>query len=48
LDANEVVTADIEKIRTVVIQMTIQKPAGHRNPVSRTLIKRVRCRNLDF
>lgn len=48
LDANEVVTADIEEIRTVVIQITVQKPAGHSDPVSRTLIKRVRCRNLDF
>jgi type IV pilus assembly protein PilW len=48
LDANDAVTAVPEEIRTVLIQMTIQKPAGRKAPVNRTLIKRVRCRNLDF
>jgi type IV pilus assembly protein PilW len=48
LDANDAVTAVPAEIRTVLIQMTIQKPAANRDPVNRTLIKRVRCRNLDF
>ncbi len=48
LDADEAVTAVPEEIRSVLIQMTIQKPAGHKGPVNRTLTKRVRCRNLDF
>jgi len=48
LDANDAVTAVPTEIRSVLIQMTIQKPAGRKGPVDRTLIKRVRCRNLDF
>jgi type IV pilus assembly protein PilW len=48
LDANDAVTAVPEEIRTVLIQMTIQRPAGRKAPVNRTLIKRVRCRNLDY
>jgi type IV pilus assembly protein PilW len=48
LDADDVVTADLDNIRTVVIEMTVQKPAGRGDPVSRTLSKQIRCRNLDF
>lgn len=48
LDANDVVTADLDEIRTVVIQMTVQKPAGRGDPVSRMLTKRIQCRNLNF
>ena len=48
LDANDAVTAVAAEVRTVLIQMTIQRPAGNKAPVNRTLIKRVRCRNLDF
>ena len=31
---------------TVVIALTVQKPAGRERPVSRTYTQRVRCRNL--
>jgi type IV pilus assembly protein PilW len=45
---NPVPALNLSAIRTVVIDMTVQRPAGLRDPVSRTLIKRVRCRNLVF
>ena len=48
LDANDAVTADLDEIRSVVIEMTVRKPAGRSDPVSRTLTKRIRCHNLDF
>lgn len=37
--------AMLADIRTVQISMTVQEPAGRGNPVSRTLTKRVKCRN---
>ncbi len=48
LDANDVETADLAEIRTVIVEMTVQKPAGRKDLVSRTLNKRIRCRNLDY
>jgi type IV pilus assembly protein PilW len=48
LDADAAETNIPENIRTVIIQMTVQKPAGRGQPVIRTLTKRIRCRNLDF
>ena len=33
-------------IRTVVISLTTERPAGRNDPVSRTYTTRVRCRNL--
>ena len=48
LDAADGVTTDLDEIRTVVIEMTVRKPAGRGDPVSRTLTKRIRCRNLGF
>lgn len=48
LDADDAVTADLSEIRTVIIALTVRKPAGRGDPVSRTLTKRIRCRNLDF
>ena len=48
LDVNDAETAEPANIRTVIIQMTVQKPAGRGDPVIRTLTKRIRCRNLDF
>ena len=48
LNADDVVTADLDEIRTVIIALTVRKPAGRGDPVSRTLTKRIRCRNLDF
>jgi prepilin-type N-terminal cleavage/methylation domain-containing protein len=47
-DADNATTSVAEDVRTIVIQMTIQKPAGQGVKVSRTLIKRVKCRNLEF
>ena len=48
LDADDAITSNAEEVRSVEINMTIQKPAGRIGQVSRTLIKRVKCRNLDF
>ena len=48
LDANDVETAALDEIRTVIIEMTVEKPAGRAGTVSRTLSKRIRCRNLTF
>ena len=47
-DANDDTTSDLDAIRTVDIRMTIEKSAGRDGQVSRTLIKRVKCRNLEF
>jgi type IV pilus assembly protein PilW len=41
-------TSVVEDIRTVEIRMTIQKSSGRDDQVSRTLIKRVKCRNLAY
>ena len=41
-------TSVVDDIRTVEIRMTIQKPSGRDGQVSRTLIKRVKCRNLEY
>ena len=48
LDANDAATANPNEIRSVVIEMTVRKPAGRGDPVSRTLTKRIRCHNLDY
>jgi len=40
--------ADLSEIRTVVVSMSIQKPAGRSEPVERTINKRILCRNLFF
>jgi hypothetical protein len=37
---------ELADIRTVVISLTTQRPAGRDDPVSRTYTTRVRCRNL--
>jgi type IV pilus assembly protein PilW len=37
---------ELVDIRTVVISLTAQRPAGRDDPVSRTYMTRVRCRNL--
>jgi type IV pilus assembly protein PilW len=41
-------TSDLDAIRTVDIRMTIQKSSGRDDQVSRTLVKRVDCRNLEY
>ena len=47
-DSNDDTTSNLDEIRTVDIQMTIQKASGQDGLVSRTLVKRVKCRNLDY
>jgi type IV pilus assembly protein PilW len=47
-DSNADTTSNLDEIRTVKIQMTIQKASGQDGQVSRTLVKRVKCRNLDY
>ena len=47
-DSNDDTTSNLDEIRTVDIQMTIQKSSGQDGLVSRTLVKRVKCRNLDY
>ena len=41
-----VVAADLSNIRTVIISMTVQEPAGRDGTVTRTYNTRIRCRNL--
>jgi type II secretory pathway component PulJ len=40
--------ADLNEIRTVIISMTVQEPAGRGQPVIRTYSARVWCRNLGL
>ena len=47
-DADNNATSVLDDIRTVDIQMTIQRPSGQDDLVSLTLDKRVKCRNLEF
>ena len=47
-DSNDDTTSNLDQIRTVDIRMTIQKPSGQDGEVSRTLVKRVTCRNLEY
>ena len=46
--ASPVAAANLANIQTVQISITVQEPAGRGDPVSRTLTKRVKCRNLAF
>ncbi len=46
LDSNDQTTSTASEIRSVVISLTMRKPAGHDEPVSRTYTTQVRCRNL--
>jgi type IV pilus assembly protein PilW len=46
--ASPVAAADLANIQTVQISITVQESAGRGDPVSRTLTKRVKCRNLAF
>ena len=47
-DSNDDTTSVLDDIRTADIQMTVQKPSGMDGQISRTLVKRVKCRNLDY
>lgn len=40
--------ANLSDIRTVIISITVQEPAGRRGMVNRTYTNRVRCRNLGI
>jgi type IV pilus assembly protein PilW len=40
--------ANLTDIRTVIISMTVEEPAGRGGPVERTYTTRVRCRNLGL
>ena len=49
LDATDTAMAlpiQVDEIRTVLISLTLQRPAGREGPVSRTYTTRIRCRNL--
>jgi prepilin-type N-terminal cleavage/methylation domain-containing protein len=51
-DANDAALAlpiaDLTLIRSVAVTMTVAEPAGANRTVSRTLTKRILCRNLSF
>ena len=47
-NSNDDTTSNLDEIRTVDIQMTIQRPSGKDGQISRTLVKRVKCRNLEY
>ena len=47
-NSDDATTSILDDIRTVEIRMTIQKPSGRDDQVSRTLVKRVKCRNLEY
>lgn len=46
LDTDDQTTSDLDEIRSVVISLTMQRPAGRDEDISRTYTTRVRCRNL--
>ena len=49
LDATDTLMAapiQVDEIRTVLVSLTLQRPAGRGEPVSRTYTTRIRCRNL--
>ena len=48
LSPPQVPADDLINIRTVEIQITVEEPAGIDASVSRTLIRRVECRNMAF
>lgn len=48
LSPPQVPTDELTNIRTVEIQITIREPAGIDGSISRTLTRRVECRNMAF
>ncbi len=46
LDSADQTTSDLDEVRSVVVSLTMQRPAGRDEEVSRTYTTRVRCRNL--
>ncbi|MGD8493548.1 MAG: prepilin-type N-terminal cleavage/methylation domain-containing protein [Desulfobacterales bacterium] len=48
LSPPQVSADDLVNIRTVEISITVEEPAGNDEPISRTLTRRVECRNMAF
>jgi hypothetical protein len=48
LSPPQVPADELINIRTIEIQITIAEPAGINEPISRTLTRRVECRNMAF
>ena len=46
LDTDDQTTSDLDEIRSVIVSLTMQRPAGRDEEVSRTYTTQVRCRNL--
>ena len=48
LSPPQVPADDMDNIRTVEISITVVEPAGNDEPITRTLTRRVECRNMAF
>ncbi len=48
LSPPQVPADDLNDIRIVEISITVEEPAGNDEPISRTLTRRVECRNMAF
>lgn len=48
LSPPQVPADDLDSIRAVEISITVEEPAGNDEPISRTLTRRVECRNMAF
>jgi type IV pilus assembly protein PilW len=46
LNSEDLTTTDINAIRSVIVSLTMEKPAGRAGMISRTYTTTVRCRNL--
>jgi prepilin-type N-terminal cleavage/methylation domain-containing protein len=46
--ASPVTGSNLRKIRSVIIDMTVEEPAGRDDPVVRTYTTKVRCRNIGI
>jgi type IV pilus assembly protein PilW len=46
LNSEDLTTTDIDAIRSVIVSLTMEKPAGRAGTISRTYTTTVRCRNL--
>ena len=46
LDTDDQTTSNLNEIRSVIISLTMQRPAGRDGEISRAYTTRVRCRNL--
>jgi type IV pilus assembly protein PilW len=46
LNSEDAPTTDINEIRSVIVSLTMEKPAGRAGMISRTYTTKVRCRNL--